>query len=193
MTIDNNGIPLIKYNLTIKQVNANDAGNYTCEQYGPIDGEQQPIKKQFNILALQLPRIIAKSSARIETKISQSVSLFCLIEAHPITDFVKAIKWIKDDGENTNTIHKKPNSNSQAPKDIQALIANRTTIHHLSKESVNVTLDLTNIFKRDNGSYSCVAEIPSDFDEDVVFEKFHPILATSSVFVLDVPQVSLDL
>lgn len=195
LTIDNNNIPNVKYNLTIKKVEANDTGNYTCEQYGPIDGDLAPVKKQFTISAVILPRIVAQSPARIETKISQSVLLFCIIEAYPLDEFVKTIRWIKDDVINGNAIYKKPSVSTPAHslKDDHALIANRTTFHHLDKQRVNVTLDLANIFKKDNGSYSCMVEIPYDFDDnDPVFQNSKRVSATSSVLVLDVPLVSLD-
>lgn len=195
LTIDNNNIPNVKYNLTIKKVEANDTGNYTCEQYGPIDGDLAPVKKQFTISAVILPRIVAQSPARIETKISQSVLLFCIIEAYPLDEFVKTIRWIKDDVINGNAIYKKPSVSTPAHslKDDHALIANRTTFHHLDKQRVNVTLDLANIFKKDNGSYSCLVEIPYDFDDnDPVFQNSKRVSATSSVLVLDVPLVSLD-
>lgn len=135
---------------------------------------------------------MAQSPSRIETKISQSVLLFCVIEAYPLDDFVKTIRWIKDDVTNGNAIYKKPVATAHSLKDDHAMIANRTTFHHLDKQRVNVTLDLANIFKRDNGSYSCVVEIPYDYDDDPVFENSRRVSATSSVLVLDVPLVSLD-
>lgn len=171
----------------------NDTGNYTCEQYGPIDGNVRPKKKQFAVSAISLPKILSHSPKRIETKISQSVSLYCVIEAHPLADFIKTINWIKDDASVGNALYKNPIANGQLSKDDQASIKNRTTIKHLDKQRVNVTLDLTNIFKKDNGSYSCVVEVPYDFDDvDRVFENSRIVSATSSILVLDAPQVSLD-
>lgn len=192
MTIDNNELPNVKYNLTIRNVSESDTGNYTCEQYGPIDGDIEPAKRQFIIQTVLLPRILAQSPARIETRISKSVLLYCVIEAHPLTDFVKKIKWLKDDVTNANSIFRNPISTTHSSKDDQAIISNRTTVNHLNKQQVNVTLDLGNIFRKDNGSYSCVVEIPYGQDPDRVFEHSQRISATSTVFVLDVPQVSLD-
>lgn len=180
----------MKYNLTIKTVEANDTGIYTCEQYGPIDGDVPPAKKQFTITTIILPRITAQSPSPIKTQISQSVMLFCVIEAHPLADFMKTIKWIKDDGSNGNSIYKKPISTLS--KDDQAQISNRTAFNHLDKQRVNVTLDLANIFRKDNGSYSCIVEVPHDYEDDPVFENAQRVAATFSVLVLDVPQVSLD-
>lgn len=197
LTIDNTDLPNVKYNLTIKKVEINDTGNYTCEQFGPIDGNLPPAKRQFTISAVILPRIVGQSPTQIKTKISQSVQLFCLIEAYPLDDFARTIRWIKDDANNgNNNYNKKPASaaTGHASKDDQALISNRTTIHHLDKQRANVTLDLTNIFKKDNGSYSCVIELPYEYsdDGDHVFDSVQRVAATSSILVLDVPLVSLD-
>lgn len=189
LTINNNDLPNVKYSLTIKKVEANDTGNYTCEQRGPIDGGLRPDKKQFNVLTVTLPKIVNHSPERIETKISQSVLLYCVIEAHPLADFVQTIKWVKDDSNYRNAIYKNGPATS---KDDQTSISNRTKFENLDSQRVNVTLDLANIFKKDNGSYSCIVEIPYGNDYDRVFENSRRISATSSVLVLDVPQVSLD-
>lgn len=178
--------------LTIHKIEANDTGNYTCEQYGPIDGDSSPVKKQFTISTVILPRIVAQSAARIETKISQSVLLFCVIEVYPLEDFKKNIRWVKEDVSNGNSIFKNPAATSHSSKDDQAFIANRTKIQELDKQRVNITLDIVNIYKKDNGSYSCIVEIPYDYGDDQVFANSRRVSATSSVFVLDVPQVSLD-
>lgn len=140
---------------------------------------------------------MAQSPAQIKTKISQSVQLFCVIEAYPLYDFVKTIRWIKDDAANNgngNGNYKKSTTTGHASKDDQALISNRTTINHLDKQRANVTLDLANIFKKDNGSYSCVIELPYEYsdDNDHVFDNVRRVAATLSVLVLDVPLVSLD-
>lgn len=189
MTINNNDLPNVKYSLTIKKVEANDTGNYTCEQHGPIDGGLRPDKTKFNLLTVTFPKIVSHSPDRIETKISQSVLLYCVIEAHPLNDFVKTVQWVKDDSHFGNSIYKNGQATS---KEDQTLISNRTKFDHLDSQHVNVTLDLANIFKKDNGSYSCIVEIPYDNDQDRVFENSRRISATSSVLVLDVPQVSLD-
>lgn len=187
LTIDESRSPDVRYNLTIRNVNANDTGIYTCEQHGPIDGDEKPIKQQYSLTAVKLPRLHEASLPRIQANISQSVLLYCAIDAYPLPDFIKTIKWVKDDAD-----AKKPIFNNQVPTDVAALIANRTAKHQINDYSVNVTLDLSNIFKRDNGSYSCMIDIPSNFPKDSVFNGFKSLLSTSSVFVLDVPQISLD-
>lgn len=185
LAIDNANIPNVKYNFTIKKIDANDTGNYTCEQHGPIDGDVAPVKKVFAVTAVLLPRIVSKSAARVETKISQSLLLYCVIEAHPMDDFIKTIHWVKDSA--ITPLDKRPSA-----KDDQAWIANRTTIHHLDKQRINITLDLVNIFKKDNGSYSCVVDVPYARDVDQVFEKAKRAIGTTSVLVLDKPQVSVE-
>lgn len=187
LTIDESRSPDVRYNLTIKNVSANDTGIFICEQHGPIDGDQPPIKQQYKLMAVTLPRIHEVSSARIQVNISESVILYCAIEAHPMIDFRKSIKWIKEDGDNS-----KPMLNNQDPKDVQATIITGTTIHDVNDHLVNVTLNLDNINKRDNGSYSCTIDIPSSYPNAPVFAGFKSKLFTSSVFVLSVPQISLD-
>lgn len=171
---DNNDLPILKYNLTIIKVEENDTGNYTCEQFGLIDGDVRPVKNQFAVSAVIPPRIVEKSADRIETKIGQNVLLFCVIEAHPMADFEKNIKWEMMGYQKSE------------------LLPNRTKISRVNAQQVNVTLDLANIAKKDDGNYSCVVEIPYNNDNDNVFGKSPRIKAKSAVVVLDVPQVSLD-
>lgn len=186
MRLDNNELPRVKYSLTIRKVEANDTGNYTCEQFGPIDGGAEPEKKIFTVSAVILPRIVAKSTDRIETRIGHSVLLYCVIEAHPLVDFEKKIKWVKDD---SNSIDKWPVSTSHIE---QIFIANRTKINRLDEQRVNITLDLANITKKDNGRYSCIVEVPYDDDDDRVFVNTRLVTGSSSVFVLHAPQVNLE-
>lgn len=187
LTIDESRSPDVRYNLTIKNVSANDTGIFICEQHGSIDGEEQPIKQQYKVTAVTLPHITEVSPARIYANISQNVVLYCVIEAHPMLDFRKTIKWTKEDGDNS-----KPKSNNQELKDVQAAIINDTIIHDINDHLVNVTLNLNDINKRDNGSYSCTIDIPMSLPSAPVFAGFKTKLFTSSVFVLSVPQISLD-
>lgn len=134
-----------------------------------------------------LPRIIAKSPERIETRIGNSVLLFCEIEAHPLADFNKTIKWIKGD---VNSNDKFPVSTSQFD---QSFVTNRTKINPLNEQRVNITLDLANITKKDTGRYSCIVEVPYD-DDDVgsIFDNAKQVSGSSAVFVLHAPQVNLE-
>lgn len=186
MRLDNNDLPRVKYSLTIRKVEANDTGNYTCQQYGPIDGGAEPEQKRFSVATVILPRIVAKSPDRIETRIDQRVLLFCVIEAHPLADFEKQIKWIKDDA---NSIDKRPVPISHSD---QTSIANRTTINRLDDQRVNITLDLDKINKKDTGRYSCIVEVPYDDDDDRVFDNTRLVSESSTVFVLHAPQVNLE-
>lgn len=183
MRIDNNELPTVKYSLTIRKVEANDTGNYTCEQFGPIDGGGEPEKKRFSVATVILPRIIAKSPDRIETRIGQSMLLFCVIEAHPLVDFEKTIRWVKADA---NSIDKRPVYFDQT------FILNRTNIIRLYERQVNITLDLANNTKKDTGLYSCIVEVPYDDDDDRVFDNSRLVSASSAVFVLHAPQVNLE-
>lgn len=195
MSIDNDDLPNIKYNLTIKKVEASDTGNYTCvEVKASDDSDTNVIRGHFFIQPVLLPRIVAKSPKVVRTKISQSIQLYCVVEAHPLVDYLKTIKWTKDDEQ---YVYHQQQQKSAIPsaaiaKEELSLIQNRTTFNHLDKQRVNVTLDIIDIFKKDNGSYSCRIETPYEYDDDKVFKHFERVVGTTSVLVLDVPQVSLD-
>lgn len=148
---------------------------------------------------MSLPRIIAQSDKVVRTKISQSVQLYCVIDAHPLSDYEKVIKWTKDDDQNAyrQTSNKANEQAAVTTKDELSTIQNLTKVHHINKQRLNITLDLVNIFKKDNGSYSCVVDSPfvrtgrEDNDENTK-KVFTPIRGVTSILVLDVPQVSLD-
>ncbi|XP_055318349.1 tyrosine-protein phosphatase 69D isoform X2 [Sitodiplosis mosellana] len=186
LRLDNNELPRQKYSLTIRKVEANDTGIYTCEQFGPIDGGAEPKKKRFSVAAVIQPRIVAKSAERIEPRIGDSVLLFCVIEAHPLADFEKTIKWVKDDA---NSIDKRPMATSHFD---QVFVANRSKINRLNEQRVNITLDLANITKKDTGRYSCIVEVPYDDDDDQVFDNSRLVSGSSAVFVLHAPQVNFE-
>lgn len=182
----------IRYNFTIKKIDASDTGNYTCEQLGPIDGDEAPVKRQFVVTSVLLPRIVSKSSG-VYTKIGASVQLFCEIEAHPMKDFNKTIKWVKDSENSRESFYKHSgDGKKQSSQNDRVTIANSTNIQKVNDVRVNVTLDLKNIARRDNGTYLCIVEVPYAHDADRVFEKSKRVASTSAVLVLDVPQVTLD-
>lgn len=188
LTIDESRLPDVRYNLTVRNVTASDTGIFTCEQHGPIDGDEKAIRQRFALTAVTLPRIHAASLPSIHVNSSGSVSLFCVIEAHPMADFNKTIKWTKKNGAT-----KKPVLHNQhAPEDVLSSIEKETSIIPLTESRVNVTLTFSHIKQSMNGTYSCTMHIPSGYPKDPVFDGFHTVLSTSSVFVLHEPQISLD-
>lgn len=162
-----------------------DSGNYTCELAAGTNASNKP--KNFAILAVVLPRVTASSPSIIKTKISQTVQLYCTFEAHPLELFQPTIKWTK----NGDTNHQSQQGNSATNVDI-ILPANQTNITKIDDTHVNITLDIIDTFKKDNGTYICSMEGPQARDDDEYFKSHRKSAKAISVLVLDTPQVSLD-
>lgn len=191
---DNSDIENIFYNLTIKNVSANDTGNYSCQQMSTDEkGNINIITRHFQLNSIKLPGIVHHTPKVIKTKISQSVQLFCVFEAHPIGDFLPSIKWTKDGEPITNT---KVNGNSQTKSPNQLPATNRTHIEYITNVRVNISLDIIDVVKRDNGTYACSIETPynsyGDKANEELLKNHRKVSGATSVLVLDKPQVSLD-
>lgn len=187
--MDNSDAPRIVSNLTITKVEIADSGNYTCNfvahpSADATAGQYKP--RRYNLLAVVLPRVTAANQPVIKTKISQSVNLFCTIEAHPLDKFLPTIKWarIATNGQQGGIGH---------PPIETVLSANLSSVHKIDDKHVNVTLSILDVFKKDNGTYACSMEAPfmSD-DDDAYFNSHRKGSKESAVLVLDAPQVSLD-
>lgn len=193
---DNSDIENIFYNLTIINVSANDTGNYSCKQMSTDEnGNIKIITRRFQLNPIKLPRIVHHSPKIIRTKISQSVQLFCVIEAHPMDDFLSTIKWTKDGEIISNTkVNGKTQPKSKASDQLPA--SNRTRVEFISNARVNVSLDIIDVFKKDNGTYTCSVETlynsHGDPANEELFKNHRKVSGVTSVLVLDVPQVSLD-
>lgn len=171
-----------------------DNGNYTCNL--ALSAESNVINdahksRKFNLLAVVLPKVTASSPSIITTKISQTVQLFCTFEAHPLSSFLPTIKWMKF-GENGL----KSSSGNSAGGIETTIPSNHSSIQKIDDTHVNVTLNIIDIFKKDNGTYTCSMETPfiSDDDDDNgdYFNSHRKGSRDLSMLVLDVPQVSLD-
>lgn len=190
--VDNSDPPLITSNLTITKVELGDNGNYSCnlaaspELTAPNDPHKS---RKFNVLAVVLPKVTASSPSAITTKISQTVQLFCTFEAHPLSSFLPTIKWTKF-GENGQ----KGSSGNSASGIESTVPSNHSSVQKIDDTHVNVTLNIIDIFKKDNGTYTCSMEVPfiSDDDDDDYFNSHRKGSKDMSVLVLDAPQVSLD-
>lgn len=176
---------------------ANDSGNYTCQQMSTDEnGNIKIITRRFHLKSIILPRIVQHSATTIKTKISKSVQLYCVIEAHPMDDYLPTIKWTKDGEVITQT---KANGNVQAKSkrtEQVPVVVNRTNIEHISNVRVNVSLDIIDVFKKDNGTYACVVETlynaHGDENNENLFKDHRKVFKAMTVLVLDVPQMSLD-
>lgn len=159
---------LILFNIT--NVHINDTGNYTCHQ---IQENGEITEQHTSLQSIISARIHAHNPSIIKTRISTSLQLYCLIEAYPMNKWNKTIKWHKDD--EIKFISK-----------LDFPLVNRTKILPINETFVSATLDITDVSKKDNGTYTC--SITSPFTDDNVNE----VHFQSSLLVLDVPQVSID-
>lgn len=145
--------------LNISKIEIKDSGNYSCHKT-----EANAEDQHFLVQSIIEPNITKHSPAKIKTRISTYVLLFCLFEAYPMENFKNSIKWFKID-------------------DPQYQLGNRTQVVVLNDTLVNSTLEIADVFKKDNGTYVCSMQSPYTGEIQQ---------SESSILVLDVPQVSVD-
>lgn len=153
--------------LNITDVILTDTGNYSCVK----EEHNQIAEESFRLQTIIPARIAAHSAPIVRTKISTSVQFFCLFEAHPMAQYQKSIKWKKD------------NEILYANQLPTVPLSNRTQFKVVNETHVNATLDTADVFKKDNGTYTCSIESP--FNDQIQHFDF-------AMLVLDVPQVSID-
>lgn len=163
-------IPAIINLLNITNVQINDTANYTCFKQESNGIEEENVIVQTIIP----PRIAAHSSPVTRTKVSTSVQFYCLVEAHPMSQYQKLIQWGKLDDDGAQQFWNKIPSHP---------LTNRTQITAVNETFVNVTLDTDNVSKKDNGTYICSVQSPYTDDIKKV---------DLALLVLDLPQVSID-
>lgn len=139
--------------LHIINVNFNHVGEYLCHAANKDKNELDFSKITLNV---SLEAKIIKTSAPVETKLHQNAQLYCLIEGYPF----EALNWYKDNEE---------------------LAADLFDIKVLNKTLRNMTLEIQELSRKDNGSYTCLAQAGNS-----AANKSIPIL------VLDKPQVNID-
>lgn len=190
--MDDSDAPRIVSNLTITKVELGDNGNYTCNiatsALGDATTPTATKSRRYQVHAVVLPRVTAASTSVIKTKISQSVNLFCTFEAHPLDKYLSTIKWT-----HVTTNGPKDSFNSPAEPIATVLAANLTNIQKVDDKHVNVTLSIADVFKKDNGTYTCSMEAPFVGDDDDAYLSRHRKGSKDAVvLVLDAPQVSMD-
>ncbi|XP_053954022.1 tyrosine-protein phosphatase 69D [Anastrepha ludens] len=137
-----------------------DAGIYSCE---PTRNDSVA---SFTVQVLQSPHIVASSEEKVKQRIGHAVELYCLLEVFPHNEtFYKQLKWLKDENSAVDFLDKASNLS----------LVNVTCVNH--------TLSLTEVYKKENGTYSCVVY---DILGAIVSKK------DMAVLVMDVPQVSID-
>uniref|UniRef100_W4VRM2 protein-tyrosine-phosphatase n=1 Tax=Corethrella appendiculata TaxID=1370023 RepID=W4VRM2_9DIPT len=153
--------------LQIHNVTFTDTGNYTC--INQLKNEN----KTFFMQSIILPKIVRTSPTRIKTK-EKSIELYCTIQMFPIEYFNKSILWTRDDtrdddlGDFTNLLKK-------------------FEIKQLNQTHINVTLRLTDLSKKHNGTYTC-SVISSPYIEETI----PPVEKKLSILILDVPNVVIE-
>lgn len=139
--------------LHIINVNFHHVGEYLCHAANKDKNELDFSKISLNV---SLEAKVLKASASVEAKLHQNTQLYCLVEGYPF----ETLTWYKDNEE---------------------LAADLFDIKVLSKTLRNMTLEITELSRKDNGTYTCLAEAGNS-----AANKSIPIL------VLDKPQVNID-
>lgn len=149
--------------LTIAQVEAKDAGNYSCHA-----GE-----KEVQVYALEPiiePRVLKSSPTAVRVGMDKPATLFCYIELFPIpsTDdqLHELIYFRREDDLDGSSLR------------------NATKVSVVNQSHVNVSLTISHAQKRENGTYLCVAQ-NTKTGQDLTRE--------ITLLVLDIPQVRIDL
>lgn len=145
--------------LTIINVQISDEGIYTCES-----NENVLIQKYF-LQPLLTPKIVDANGQKVKQKSGNPVKLYCVIEIFPQNDTIqKQLKWLKD--ENAFTFLDKSSS-----------------IDYVNSTHVNYTLELAEVYKKENGSYACVIYA---LNGDEISRN------NIALLVMDLPKVSID-
>lgn len=145
-----------------------------------IDADTAPIKQNFEIHTIIPPKVVEHSNV-IRLNISQSTTLYCIFEAYPIDDYMNLLKWSK----NQNTPDKET-------KEEYTDILNRSQINKIGNNKLNLTIDLVDVSKKYNGTYTCEANTPYDRQTIQELENEGQAHFDINVLILDKPQISID-
>ncbi|EDW40363.1 GL25206 [Drosophila persimilis] len=145
--------------LFLADVNISDAGNYTCKHAATNESTE------FNVQTYLPSKIVESTADKIRRKIGQDVVLFCLVEVYPQNATIhKNLKWLKD--------------GSAFP-----FMDTFSSTAKLNETHLNFTLEFTEVYKKENGTYKCVV-----YDSAGTEGTSKEI----NLFVMEVPQVSIE-
>ncbi|XP_073837740.1 protein tyrosine phosphatase 69D [Musca autumnalis] len=145
--------------LTIFDVQISDEGIYTCESI-----EKGVINKIF-VQPYINPKIVNTNGEKVKQKSGNPVKLCCVIEIYPHNDTLqKQLKWLKDENA-------------------FSFLDQSSSIDNVNHTYVNFTLELTEVYKKENGTYACV--IYALNGEEISRNNI-------ALLVMDVPKVSID-
>lgn len=143
-------------NLIITYTDLDLAGNYTCNAVNQNKHQEDTI-----LLNVTLPVRIIDKSATLKVKAHEGTTLHCVIEGYPVNN----VRWLKDADINTVKFY-----------------TNHTIINNVNETVQNVTLQLSDLTKKDSGKYMCVATGADNKDVSVEIV----------LLILDKPQVQID-
>lgn len=153
--------PEYEHELHLLNVEMNDEGVYTCEA-----SEDNVILQKVFMQPSLTPSVVASNSAQVKQKIGHGVMLYCTIRIFPqnISILQQQLKWLKDEN-------------------VFSFLDQSSNIHPINATHLNFTLELTEVYKKENGSYACA-----------VYEADGVELTRKNIvlLVMDVPQVSID-
>lgn len=169
------------HSLILINVTKEHNGSYLCH-FPENENKETNIKSfAFSVITVQLPSVHAPLVDEIKIKENESkdFTLSCVINASPTSMFLQSIKWEKE------VIDRVDNKDSSGASEINALIANKTTITSNDTHiAVSVTLDKAT--KKHNGTYICSVLQPSFLDKDI-----GAVQKRTSVIIQSAPSVML--
>ncbi|XP_062132000.1 tyrosine-protein phosphatase 69D isoform X1 [Drosophila sulfurigaster albostrigata] len=161
VTDDNSSDGISKYNnvLHIRDVVITDIGSYTCK----LPKSNDTI--EYNLQPFLQPKVIDSTVDYIKRKIGHSAILYCVFDIYPQNMTLnKQLKWLKDGSH-------------------VADLENFYSITQLSETRLNFTLEFTEVYKKENGTYKCV--LYGSTGEEIVAKEI-------ALLVMEVPQISID-
>ena len=150
--------------LTVAQVDAKDAGNYTC-----LEMDETP-RAVFSLEPLIEPKVLDSSPSAVRVALDKNAELFCYIEVFPLPSALDQLHEM---------IYFRRDEDSDATS-----LRNATRLTVVNQSHVNMTLSVPHATKRDNGTYLCLMNNPKT-QQDLLHE--------ITLLVLDVPQLRIDL
>ncbi|KNC20876.1 Tyrosine-protein phosphatase 69D [Lucilia cuprina] len=150
---------LYQITLFISNIQISDEGLYTCESI-----ETGLITKIF-IQPYLIPQIRKVNGLKVKQKIGNPVKFFCVIEIYPQNvTLQKQLKWLKDEN-------------------VFDFLDQSSNIEKINVTHVNFTLELTEVYKKENGSYACV--IYASNGEEITRKNI-------ALLVMDEPKVNIE-
>lgn len=162
----------------MNKIELSDTGNFTC-----FDHSSNATNMTYTVQVIVPPSIIAHSPDVIRHNITQTATFYCLFKVHPAKYFDHLISWTLEETEQNE------NADSSDYMKLLQMVKNNTKLTRIDDQTVNVTLEVENVNKKQNGTYICSVEKPAivRIDEDVTYDSFK-----ATLLVMDRPQLLID-